>query len=163
MSANKEKPHLQILPEDDANKDLANGFSNNSNLKNPRAVQVMPVAGGWKKVADIFQGDTLRRIQQCPERRMILLLDFDDDFENRKVYVDNNIPGDIKSRVFVLGVSSEPEKLKKAFGKKLDDIGSSLADECAENKRDLWAHDLLKHNESELDRLAEHVRPFLFK
>ncbi len=43
MSANKYQPHLLILPEDDANRELANGFILNQAI-NPRVVQIMPPA-----------------------------------------------------------------------------------------------------------------------
>ena len=48
MSVNKYLPHLLILPEDDANRELANGFVLNHAV-NSRAVQILPPAGGWKK------------------------------------------------------------------------------------------------------------------
>ena len=75
-------------------------------------------------------------------------------------FEDGKIPEDVKSRVFILGVLSEPEKLRKATGKKFEAIGIALAKDCAENKQEM--HDLLRHNEPELNRLFEDVRPFLF-
>ncbi len=90
-------------------------------------------------------------------------MDFDDKPEDRKSFVEREIPEDLKNRVFVLGVRSEPENLKKAIDKNYEAIGTALAKDCAENKQDFWMHELLKHNESELKRLIENVRPFLFK
>jgi hypothetical protein len=48
MSLNKHKPHLIVLPEDDANRQIANGFINSSNV-NQRAIQVLPPVGGLEK------------------------------------------------------------------------------------------------------------------
>lgn len=162
MSINAYKPHLLVLPEDDANRQMADGFMLDLNC-DFRAIQVLKVAGGWLKVVDIFKSDYLLGMRQYPARRIVLLMDFDGKPEERKKSVEREIPEDIKNRVFVLGVSSEPENLKKATDKKYEAIGTALAEDCAENRQDFWMHDLLKHNESELNRLIEDVRPFLFR
>ena len=159
MSVNAYKPHLFVIPEDDANRQMANGFA----LDLGRAIQVLNIAGGWLKVVAIFKSDYLPGMRQFPERRIVLLMDFDSNSEDRKCFIDTDIPEDIKNRVFVLGVHSEPEKLKNSTGKKYEAIGTALAKDCAENKKDFWMHELLKHNEPELNRLFEDVRPFLFQ
>lgn len=46
MSINKYKAHLLVLPEDDANRQMANGFILDPNL-NERVIQVLPPVGGW--------------------------------------------------------------------------------------------------------------------
>lgn len=162
MSINEYRPHLFVLPEDDANRRIVNGFVLDSSC-NFRAIQVLKVAGGWLKVVEIFKSDYLPGMRQFPERRIVLLMDFDGKPEERKKSVEREIPEDIKDRVFVLGVRSEPENLRNTIGKKLEAIGTALAKDCAENKQDFWMHELLKHNEPELNRLIEDVRPFLFK
>lgn len=162
MSVNKHRPHLLVLPEDDADRQIANGFVLDLNC-NLRAIQVLNEAGGWEKVVGIFKSDYLPEMRKLSERRIVLLMDFDDKPEDRKSFVEREIPEDIKNRVFVLGVRSEPENLRNATGKKFEAIGAALAKDCAENKQDFWMHDLLKHNEPELHRLIEDVRPFLFK
>ncbi len=60
-------------------------------------------------------------------------------------------------------MQSEPEALKRAGLGSLDDIGLKLAIECREERRELWKHDLLEINASELDRLQHIVRGFLFE
>jgi hypothetical protein len=52
-SANKYAPHVLVLPEDDANSDIANGFVLHVALDS-RAIQVLRCAGGWAKVRDAF-------------------------------------------------------------------------------------------------------------
>jgi hypothetical protein len=42
---NKYKSHILILPEDDANREIANGFNLNENLDD-RSIQILPSAGG---------------------------------------------------------------------------------------------------------------------
>jgi hypothetical protein len=161
VSINAYKPHLLVLPEDDANRQIALGFALNQHI-NLRTIQTLPVAKGWGKVVGKFNSDYAPRMRQFPERRIVLLMDFDDKPENRNRFVDREIPEELNDRVFVLGVLSEPEKLKAASGKSFEVIGKTLAQDCYENRQDFWQDDLLKHNEPELKRLIENIRPFLF-
>ena len=101
-------------------------------------------------------------MRQLPQRMMVLLIDFDDD-ENRLSYVKRQIPDDLQARVFVLGVLSEPENLRRDIKKSYEEIGEALAKDCSDNTNELWRHNLLKHNQRELDRMASSVKPFLFK
>ncbi|MEH1785097.1 MAG: hypothetical protein V7L23_05745 [Nostoc sp.] len=57
MSINKHKPHILVLPEDDANRQIANGFILDISL-NSRAIQVLPEARGWQNVVDTFTNDS---------------------------------------------------------------------------------------------------------
>jgi hypothetical protein len=161
MSVNAYKPHLLVLPEDRADSDIANGFINNIDVL-IHAIQVLPYAGGWGKVLASFKGHYLQTMQEFPERRIVLLMDFDKKPEDRLDHIEKEIPEELKKRVFVLGVRSEPEKLRSATNMKYEAIGAKLAEDCAEKKKDFWMHELLRHNEPELNRLFEDVRPFLF-
>lgn len=158
--SNKYQPHIHVLAEDDANRQIVNGFLLEPNLNN-RAVKVLPIPGGWGKTLEEFNNKYASEMRQLPKRMMVLLIDFDDD-ENRLSYVESHIPDDLKARVFVLGVLSEPENLKRESKKTFEEIGEALAKDCSDNKNELWGHNLLKHNKPELDRMATLVRPFLF-
>jgi hypothetical protein len=158
---NKYLPHIHVLAEDDANRQIANGFLQDLNVDD-RAVKFLPLPGGWKKTVEEFTKKYASEMRQIPQRRMVLLIDFDDD-ENRLSYVESHIPDDLKARVFVLGVLSEPENLKTEINKKFEQIGEDLAKDCPDNTNELWGHSLLKHNKGELDRMASSVKPFLFK
>jgi hypothetical protein len=162
MSVNAYAPHLLVLPEDDANKDIANGFLLDSRVW-PRKIQVLPPAGGWSKTIDCVANDHAPGMQKFPERRLLLLIDFDNDVVNRLAIVSAKIPSAFSNRVYVLGVSSEPEMLRTACAKKLEPIGEALAGECAGNQQSLWAHPLLAHNGPELTRLIQDVKPFLLR
>ena len=95
------------------------------------------------------------------------MIDFDcyegSSHEDRLHKVTREIPDDLKNRVFVLGVLSEPEKLKSNSRMSFEKIGETLADGCPDNKNELWKDELLKHNEDELSRILALVRPFLFR
>ena len=90
-----------------------------------------------------------------------LLIDFD-EYEDRLIYVNAQIPDNLKNRVFVLGVLSEPESLRRDINKNFEKIGEALAKDCSDNTNELWGHYLLKHNKTELDRMISSVKPFLF-
>ncbi|MEH2415157.1 hypothetical protein [Nostoc sp.] len=160
MSINNERPHIFVLPEDDANRQIANGFILDLNL-NSSAIRVLPVARGWKNVVKKFTNDYASTMRQHPHRMIALLIDFD-EYEDRLIYVKNQIPDDLKNRVFVLGVLSEPERLKRDINKDFEKIGEALAKDCSDNTNELWGHHLLKHNKTELDRMISSVKPFLF-
>ncbi len=160
MSVNKFEPHLLVLPEDDANRQLVNGFCLSPYL-NTRRVQVLPVAGGWENAVRAFLNEEVQKLRTYNQRRFLLLIDFDGDSERRHE-ISSQIPEDVSERVFVFGVLTEPERLRAMLGMNYETLGASLADECYRNERRLWAHELLAHNHAELIRMNESVKPFLF-
>ena len=160
MSLNKYKPHLLVLPEDDANQQIANGFLKYSNLNN-RVIQVLPEASGWRDVIEKFKNNYASTMRQYSARFIVLLIDFDNTV-NRLEKINQDIPEDLKDRVFVIGVQSNPEDLKKSINKNFEGIGLNLANDCDDDTKELWSHQLLKHNQAELNRLNSNVKPFLF-
>ena len=112
MSVNKYKPHVLVLPEDDANRVLANGF--HLAVGSIRQMQVLRVAGGWHAVLERFKSDELKGMKDWPKLLMILLIDFDG--KDRLDSAKTAIPENLADRVFVLGAWSRPEALKADFG-----------------------------------------------
>ena len=156
--SNKYVPHLHILPEDKANRDMALGFSEHP-LVDGRRIKVLPVADGWRVAAEQLRGALGAGLREFPERRLLLLIDFDGDSERRTKVVEG-VPSEIVSRVYILGVSSEPERLKAnrwSFG----EIGETIAQGCVDDAYGFWSGPLVIHNRSELERLRESVRPFV--
>lgn len=158
MSVNKFRPHVFVLPEDDANRELANGFLLRVDWL--RQVQVLPVAGGWNEVLKRFKSDHAMAMDLCGSRFMVLLMDFDGN-GGRLEIAKAAIPEHLVDRVFVLGTWSKPEDLKAALGP-YERIGQAMADDCREDTDTTWGHDLLRHNAIELERLRKHVHPILF-
>lgn len=159
MSVNKYQPHVLVLPEDDANRQLANGFV--LEVQHYRRIQILSEAGGWLNVCETFLSEHVKGMRQYTERRLILLLDFDDQ-SDRPDKAKEKIPEDLKDRVFLLGVQSDPEALKQAGLGSFEDIGRRLGNECRARIKDVWAHDLLQQNASEISRLEQAVCHFLF-
>ncbi|MGD1084242.1 MAG: hypothetical protein ABSA47_05740 [Verrucomicrobiota bacterium] len=159
MSVNKYLPHVLVLPEDDANRQLANGFQLDPSLAT-RRMQILEEAGGWQEVLNRFTADHLPEMERYAGRFMVLLIDFDGRDDRLKA-VRAAIPDHLGERVFVLGVWTEPEELRQNLGS-YETIGLAMAKDCRENTDGTWAHRLLCHNAGELERLREHVRPVLF-
>jgi hypothetical protein len=161
MSVNKDLPHVLVLPEDDANSQMATGFQLQLDPARMRQMQVLPVAGGWIKALDHFNFDLIAGMDRYQDRFMVLLIDFDGR-EERLQDVMARIPEQLKEPVFVLGTLSEPEDLRRAGLGSYEKIGSALAQDCRDQTDTIWGHDLLRHNANELVRLNEHLRPILF-
>lgn len=161
MSINKYKPHILVIPEDDAIRQIANGFILHQDL-NERAIQILPIAGGWRKVVDEFTNNYINTMRQYRERRIVLIIDFDGRLNERLEHVKKEIPSDLIDRVFILGVLSEPEELRADLTQSYETIGRSLSQDCSNDRRTVWGHNLLKHNDTELDRMISLIKPFLF-
>jgi hypothetical protein len=159
MSVNKYLPHVLVLPEDDANRQLANGFLLDQYLSTWK-IQVLEEVGGWVQVLERFLSDHVVAMDRYPGRFMVLLIDFDGRQE-RLQDAREKIPERLTDRVFILGALSEPEALKANLGS-YETIGLAMARDCREETTTTWGHVLLRHNANELDRLREHVRPILF-
>ncbi len=159
---NREKPHIVILPEDDANREIANGILMNSNVKQ-RTIKILPPAGGCRKTADKFEKDIIPQMSTYPDMNVIMMIDFDEKkgSVNNSSYANSKIPDHLKHRVFVLGVFSEPEQLKKGNGS-YETIGEKLAEDCYNNTDTLWRYQLLKHNHRELHRMSPVIKPIIF-
>jgi hypothetical protein len=161
MSVNKYLPHVLVLPEDDANRQLANGFVLEIDQSLTRCIQVLPVARGWTDVLERFKSDHVAGMGHYRDRFMVLLIDFDGQ-EDRLREAKAEIPEHLTERVFILGVLTEPQALKPMLGS-YETIGGAMAKDCREDTDRIWGHDLLRHNAGELDRLREQVRPILFQ
>ena len=158
---NRYQPHVLVLPEDDANRQLANGFVLYLDQSVLTRIQVLEEVGGWNEVLNRFESDHVAGMDRFTNRFMILLIDFDGSTERLKD-AKSRIPEHLRERVFILGAWNEPEDLKAAGLGLYEEIGSAMAQDCREETYTTWNHDHLRHNASELARLREHVRPILF-
>ena len=152
---NKYQPHILVLPEDDANRELANGFDVETGGLGQ--FKVLRPAGGWRNVLELFKSVHIAELNRHAERLMVLLVDFDGS-PSRLAQVKDVIPSPLNDRVFVLGVWTEPEDLHQG----LRETGALLAKDCRDGTSRTWSHELLKHNSAEVDRLRQLVRPILF-
>jgi hypothetical protein len=159
MSLNRERPHVHFLAEDDANRQLVNGFLLHPDV-NIRQLKKPEVADGWRKALEICETDRFQ-LRHYPYRHLILAIDFDGKTDRREKVL-NLVPDDLRRRIFVLGVLSEPEDLKQQRGLSFEDLGLALAEGCRDGSSTLWQDSLLAHNTIEIERMRASVLPILF-
>lgn len=153
MGVNSFKPHILLLPEDDANRQLAVGFALEINS---RQVQVLNEAGGWLHVCDRFENDYVQSMINNPQRSIVLLIDFDNDPKRRR-HVETRVPPDMVSRVFAVGSWTDPEALRRDLSMTYEDIGRSIARECRAGERAVLSSRLLQHNVDDIDRICKFI------
>ena len=160
---NKSSEHVYVIPEDDADRQIAVGFIEHHSVKDSR-IKVMPVAGGWMNVLKTFVDEYIQNLKNNPKAHVVMLIDFDGWFEQRRKKFEQEIPDEIKPRVFVVGSKNTPQTLKRALNYQFSfsKIGDSLADECATGITKLWGHEQLTHNDPDRQHLNLTVKPFLF-
>lgn len=161
MSGIKYGRHVVVVPEDDANRKLVNGFKSHWAVAE-RDLIVLPEAGGWMAVLDVFNRDVAPVMRKNTALYTVLVLDFDEEGDDRRAFCVGRVPDDLISRTFLIGTSDEPEDLKRELNLTLEQIGFALAGECASQRWVIWGHNHLAHNQPELARLLPTLHPILF-
>jgi len=110
----------------------------------------------------MFKDEYLPILQRSQNAHVVMLVDFDGNPDKRRARFDSVIPADLRARVYVIGSRDTPETLRRALGKKYEEIGRALAEECDNENLEVWNHEQLEHNDQERVRLAKSVAPFLF-
>jgi hypothetical protein len=169
MSVNNYQPHIIVVAEDDANRDIAHGFIRSSSIPSFNYGKITVLSkkiignkAGWQKIIDWFVDNKLQEMKKFKERIIIFLIDFDkkaQGTQDRLAYFKTKIPEDLQERMFLLGSLKEAEDLKRELGANL---GENLAKDCKEKTRIYWEHPLLKHNLPELNRMHDIIYPIIF-
>lgn len=161
MSVNKFQPHVYVIPEDRADEEIANGFVLHDQVQQ-RQIQVLPCANGWPGVLAKLKIEYLPHLRGFKQGNLVLLIDYDGKYEKRRKQFDDEVPDELKERVFVLGAKETPEQLKSKLKMNFEAIGQALADDCFYNRTSLWDHEQLKHNDPDRGRLFTSVRKIMF-
>jgi hypothetical protein len=165
---NRERPHVLILPEDAANRDIANGFA--LDVDHERALQVLPVQRGWTNVRDALRQTFVPELRRYRCAHLVALIDFDSRPDRCMLFTDElALPADIAERVFIAGALTEVEDLRRSLVSRrlispntLEGIGEALAEECRTGGSLVWGDELLTHNAVEVARMRTALRPILF-
>jgi hypothetical protein len=126
MTMKRYVEHVYVIPEDDADRQIAVGFVDNHRVRDAR-VQVMPVAGGWRNVLQTFRDEYVQKLPYYPRAHAVMLIDFDGCFEQRRAEFESANLAEIKPRVFVVGPKDTPEILKGALNKSFVPSFTSVA------------------------------------
>jgi hypothetical protein len=165
MSSGSCPSEIVVIPEDDATRNIANGFEQFEHVQ-ARKIKVLSKSkigkGGWQKVVDWFAETQIAGMRKNENRIVVFIIDFDgrEGNLNHREYVNRTIPDDLKNRVFTLGAWDEAEKLKTLGS--YEAIGKGLAQDCYDNTDIFWKHDQLKHNQDELKRMHSIVNFIMF-
>ncbi len=157
--SNKYVPHLLVIPEDEANRQIMTGFVSHLEVDN-RRITVEPVACGWIKALEQFRINHLMGMAKYENRHVMILIDFDGR-ENRLEKAKEYIPENMRSRVYVMGCLSEPEKIRAATRMSKSQLGEAIAEACLRGNEDLWKTDILAHNRAELERMKSSICPHI--
>jgi len=159
MGVDKFKPHIFVIPEDDANRAMAIGFR--LRMDHMRQMHIAGCAGGWSKALDLLTSEYVNAMERNANTFVVLLIDLDGDID-RTVNARALIPRTFVDRTFILSTLTKPEHLKPDLGS-FETIGSKLAEDCRNGVDTTAQHGLLHHNLEELGRLRQYVLPFLLK
>src|SRR5262245_17125751 len=96
-------PHVYVIPEDRADEQLANGFVQYPGPLDVRRISVENPAGGWRHVLKVFEDEYIDLLRRNSNDHVVMLIDFDGYYEERRKEFEAAIPGDLKDRVFVIG------------------------------------------------------------
>ncbi len=165
MSPNKYKAQVLVIPEDQANIDLLNGFFLHHGFVDDHVDRGRP-AGGWPAVLNLFKTAYITKLRRNERVHVLMLIDLDNKLHgehDRLALFNQAIPDDLKPRVFLLSSKIEPEALKKELQMKIEEVGTALAEGCYNNDFGLWQHPHLIHNMHELKRMIPIVKPMLFR
>ncbi len=161
MSVNVYQPHLLVIPEDEANRDIVNGFSCCVKI-NHRQFWVKPPAGGWIKGRDQLYELAKGYMRRYDQSYAVLIVDFDNE-KDRGSQIRDELPEEVRDRVFVIGALTDPESLKRATGLRFEELGGKIAEGCIELNDVFWRQqELLSHNLQEVCRLSGSVRELFF-
>ncbi|MDP3517072.1 MAG: hypothetical protein Q8S94_07885 [Pseudohongiella sp.] len=156
MAVNRYKNHLVIYQEDKPYRGIVNGVKSLPTV-NDQVIDARPPSGGWLKVfAELEANLNLLNQRQC--MHAVLLMDFDNDFQERKARFDSIIAGQSCSdRVFLLGIDErESEDLKKTMNLSNNEaLGKVLLEGCPDATTPTWQNIHLRCNVGEIERMKE--------
>jgi len=161
MSVNPYRPHLLIVPEDDALHLIATGFR----LRVPFArIRVADIAGDRDALYEQFVNKELTDLKKFPSRVLVLLTDFDNG-GGRHDDIRSATPKDLRERVFVLGPKKEAEDLRQEMlaahlitPNKFETIGEVMAAGCTDQELPYPALQQLDGLSSELARASARLQ-----
>ena len=162
MSINKYQPHVWLIPEDDANRQIAVGFRAHGAV-DVRRVGISDPAGGWGHVCDVFETEFVPYLRAYQNGHVVMLIDFDEQGEARRSACAQRIPDDLMTRVFLIGSMATPEQLRAELSMSYERIGETLARDCSLADLGRWCHPHLSHNLDELRRMVPILRPIIFQ
>jgi len=162
--ANNYKHHLRVILEDEPYRDILNGISLSLNVKG-ELLDIRNPCNGWAKVFKELENE-IKILEKLKSRYLLLVIDFDYEFESRYEMFFKKLPSEYQNRVFVLGVDNkESEALKSLFSiSDFEKIGKKLVEDCPKSDLTNWQNRHLECNITEIERMKNSgIFEWLFK
>lgn len=154
MSVNYYKEHLYVILEDEEYQKIMNGV-NLSHHIDSAVIKISNFSDGWGKVFKDFQS-SIKLLKKFQERHILLLMDFDYEFDSRLEKFHKSVPEELKNRVFILGIDNkESEDLAKYFKCNTEEVGKKLVKDCPDSDLSSWKNTHLECNLSEIERMKQ--------
>lgn len=148
------KKHLYVILEDEQYQKIMNGVNLSFHVKDD-VIKISNFSGGWRKVFKDFLG-LISLMSKFPERHILLLIDFDYEFESRLVKFRNSVPNELQRRVFILGIDNkESEDLARLFKCNIEEVGKKLVEDCPDGDLSAWKNIHLECNLPEIERMKQ--------
>lgn len=162
--ANNYKHHLRVILEDEPYRDILNGVSLSLNVKG-ELLDIRNPCNGWAKVFKELENE-IKFLEKFKLRYLLIIIDFDYEFESRYKMFSDLIPKQYQDRIFILGVDNkESEELKVFFSmSNLEKIGKKLVEDCPKSDLTNWQNRHLECNITEIERMKNSgIFEWLFK
>ena len=153
--ANNYKNHLRVILEDKPYREILNGVGLSLNIKGD-LLDVRNPCGGWEDVFKELENE-LKFLDKFKNRHILMIIDFDYEFESRYDKFLKSIPSQYQNRVFILGVDNkESEALKSLFKMpNFEKIGKKLIKDCPDSDLSNWKNKHLQFNAFEIKRMKK--------
>ncbi len=162
--ANNYKHHLRVILEDEPYRDILNGATLSINIKDD-LLDIRKPCDGWIKVFKQLENE-IKFLEKFKLRYLLIIIDFDYEFESRYKMFSDLIPKQYQDRIFILGVDNkESEELKVFFSmSNLEKIGKKLVEDCPKSDLTNWKNKHLECNINEIERMKNsRIFEWLFK
>lgn len=159
MGNNNYRPCVYVVPEDDANRQIVDGFCLDYRITGQ--IQVLPNAGGWSKVIKTIETEYFSILRKYPNVHVLGLIDCDNE-PGRIQRLNKEFPTDVRDRIFLLGTLPNPEAFKSELHLTFEGLGEMLAEDCASGNEEIWKHKHLEHIQDEIARAKEKLRSVLW-
>ena len=153
--ANNYKNHLRVILEAKPYRDILNGVTLSTNIKDG-LLDVRNPCNGWPNVFKELEKEVIF-LEKLKDRHLLMIIDFDYEFESRYKIFFSKVPSQYQNRVFILGVDNkESEQLKGLFSiSDFEKIGKKLVEDCPTSDLSNWRNKHLECNLIEIERMKD--------
>lgn len=144
MKINRQQKHVIFFGEDEATRDLAQGFIESAKIDELRCDVWHEFGTGWQSTAEAIERV---KMAHYPLTHLILVIDLDRKGQQHIDYLKNEIANSpFRDRVYVIGGSNDVQALQRDFTKgnsigkmSCQDTGRAIADDALRMNRVLKA------------------------